>query len=360
MRRAPATPSEGPALPIRSPQFTQGSENVKKIFITGGAGYCGSLLVPQLLSRGYEITIYDMLFYGDDFLPKDDPNLAIIRGDIRDTASLADACAGHDAFVSLACISNDASFELDEVLSTSINLDAFEPMVVAAKAAGIRRFVYASSSSVYGVSEEPNVTEDHPLVPLTLYNKYKGMCEPLLNKHIDERFVGVTFRPATVCGYAPRLRLDLSVNILTNHALTNNKITVFGGTQLRPNLHVQDYCDAVELLLTAPDDKVRGDVFNIGFQNMSIMQIAQLAKQVVEEEFPEKAPIDIVTTPSDDLRSYHINSDKVRRVLGFEPKYSVEDAIRGLCQAYREGKIPNSMDDDRYYNIRTMKKLDVK
>jgi len=333
---------------------------VEKIFITGGAGYCGSLLIPQLLSRGHKITVYDTLFYGDDFLPKDNPDLTIIQGDIRDAAHLAGASVGHDAFVSLACISNDASFELDEALSTSINLDAFEPMVLAAKNAGIRRFVYASSSSVYGVSDKPDVTEDHPLVPLTLYNKYKGMCEPLLNKHIDDNFVGVTFRPATVCGYAPRLRLDLSVNILTNHAITNNKITVFGGSQLRPNLHVQDYCDAVEMLLTAPAGKVRGEVFNIGFQNMSIMDIAKMAKRVVEEEFPEKAPIEIVTTPSDDLRSYHINSDKVRRVLGFQPKYTVEDAMRGLCQAYRDGKIPDGMDDDRYYNIRTMKKLDVK
>src|SRR5262249_8773190 len=153
---------------------------------------------------------------------------------------------------SLACISNDASFELDEKLSTSVNLDAFEPMVVAAKKAGVKRFIYASSSSVYGVSDSPDVTEDHPLVPLTLYNKYKGMCEPLLNKPLDANFVGVTMRPATVCGYAPRQRFDLSVNILTNHAVNKNRITVFGGSQLRPNLHVQDYCDAVELFLTAP------------------------------------------------------------------------------------------------------------
>jgi nucleoside-diphosphate-sugar epimerase len=329
----------------------------KRVLVTGGAGYCGSRLVPQLLGRGYRVTVYDILYFGDRVLPTDHPDLTVVRGDIRDTAAFADAVAGHDAVVSLACISNDASFELDERLSTSINLDAFEPMVKAAKAAGVQRFIYASSSSVYGVSDAPDVTEDHPLLPLTLYNKYKGMCEPVLNALGDDSFTVVTFRPATVCGYAPRLRLDLSVNILTNHAVTNNRITVFGGAQLRPNLHIQDYCDAVELLLTAPHDRVHRDVFNIGFQNMSIMDIATLVKGVVETEFPDKAPIDIVTTPSDDIRSYHINSDKVRRVLGFSPRFTIEDAVRELCQAFRDGKIPDSMADDWYYNIRTMKKL---
>src|SRR5258707_1583133 len=169
----------------------------EKVLVTGGAGYCGGRLVPQLLSRGYKVTVYDIMFFGNRFLPRDNPNLRIIDGDIRDTAKLAAAVAGYDAVVNLACISNDASFELDEDLSTSINLNAFEPLVKAAKKAGVRRFVYASSSSVYGVSDKPDVTEDHPLVPLTLYNKYKGMCEPLLKKHTDATFTGVVFRPAT-------------------------------------------------------------------------------------------------------------------------------------------------------------------
>ena len=261
----------------------------ERVFVTGGAGYCGSRLVPQLLRSGYKVTVYDIMFFGHDFLPKDNPNLIIVTGDIRDTRKLASAMAGHDAVVSLACISNDASFELDEKLSTSVNLDAFEPMVVAAKKAGVRRFVYASSSSVYGVSDEPDVTEDHPLVPLTLYNKYKGMCEPLLNRHIDDDFIGVTFRPATVCGYAPRQRFDLSVNILTNHAVNKNRITVFGGSQLRPNLHIQDYVDAVEMFLEAPAEKIQGEIFNVGYQNLSLMKIAELVKKVVLEEFPDEA-----------------------------------------------------------------------
>jgi len=329
----------------------------KNVLVTGGAGYCGSLLVPQLLAEGYNVTVYDLMYFGDSFLPKDNPRLKVIPGDIRDVAKLTAAMKNQDVVLSLACISNDASFELDESLSTTINLDAFEPMVVAAKKAGVKRFVYASSSSVYGVSDKPNVTEDHPLVPLTLYNKYKGMCEPLLLKHTDDRFVGVIFRPATVCGYAPRLRLDLSVNILTNHAVTNNKITVFGGAQLRPNLHVQDYADLCKLLLVAPTEKIANQIFNCGYQNMSIMEIAHMVKKVVEQEFPQKTPIDIVTTPTDDNRSYHINSDKIKKTLGFAPKHTIEEAVRDLCRAFRDGKIPNSFSDDRFYNVRTLKKL---
>jgi nucleoside-diphosphate-sugar epimerase len=230
-------------------------------------------------------------------------------------------------------------------------------MVIAAKNAGIRRFIYASSSSVYGVSDKPDVTEDHPLVPLTLYNKYKGMCEPLLRKHTSDKFTGVTFRPATVCGYAPRQRFDLSVNILTNHAVNANKITVFGGSQQRPNLHVQDYCDAVKLFLTAPTEKVQNEIFNVGTQNLTIMQIAELVRDVIAQEFPEKGRVEIVTTPSDDLRSYHINSDKIKRTLGFVPSHTIEDAVRDLCKAFRDGRLPNSMEDDKYFNVRRLKRL---
>ena len=328
-----------------------------RVFVTGGTGYCGSRLVPQMLEAGYKVTVYDTMYFGDGHLPKDNPNLKLVKGDIRDTALLKESAKGHEAFVSLACISNDASFELNEQLSTSVNLDAFEPMVKAAKDVGIKRFIYASSSSVYGVSDQPDVTEDHPLVPLTLYNKYKGMCEPLLNKHIDDTFTGVTFRPATVCGYAPRQRLDLSVNILTNHAVNKGKITVFGGSQLRPNLHIQDYCDAVMMFLTAPAEKIQGEIFNVGYQNLSIMDIALLVKQVVREEMPEKGDLEIVTTPSDDIRSYHINSGKVSRVLGFKPKYTIEDAIRELCHAFKRGELPDSFGDDSYFNVKRLQRL---
>jgi len=329
----------------------------QNVLVTGGAGYVGSLLTPQLLDMGYNLTVYDIMYFGDHFLPKNHPKLKLVQGDIRDTARLAEAFNGIDAVISLACISNDASFELDEKLSTSINLDAFEPMVVAAKRAGVKRFIYCSSSSVYGVSESPDVTEEHALVPLTLYNKYKGMCEPLLFKHQSPQFVCVTIRPATLCGYAPRQRLDLSVNILTNHAVNNNKITVFGGAQKRPNLHVQDMVDLYKLLLEVPDEKIAGQTFNAGFQNMSIMEIAQIVRRVVSEQFPHRGEVPIVTTPTDDIRSYHVNSDKIRRVLGYAPKRSVEDAVRDLCAAFKSGKLPRSLDSTFYFNVRRLKEL---
>ena len=331
----------------------------RKVLITGGAGYVGNLLVPQLLNDGYNITVFDIMYFGEETLPKH-PHLTSIKGDIRDTAAFADAVAGHDVVIHLACISNDASFVLDEDLSTTTNLDCFEPMVVAAKDAGVRRFIYASTSSVYGVSDAPDVTEDHPLVPLTLYNKYKGICEPHLFKHMSDDFTCVTIRPATVCGYSPRTRLDVSVNILTNHAITNVVITLFGGAQLRPNLHIQDMCDLYKLLLRLPAEKIQGETFNAGYQNHSIADLAQIVRKVVMEEFPEKGEIEIITTPSDDNRSYHVNSDKIRRMIGFEPKHTVEDAVRGLCRAFKEGNLPDSMDNDWYYNVRTMQALGAK
>jgi nucleoside-diphosphate-sugar epimerase len=334
------------------------SNNIKSVLVTGGAGYVGHVLTPRLLEQGYTVTVYDSLFFGCR-LPNS-PSLRVVRGDIRDTAKLAPCFEGQDAVLHLACISNDASFELDEKLSQTINYDCFEPMVVAAKAAGVKRFVYCSSSSVYGVSDSPNVTEDHPLVPLTLYNKFKGMCEPLLWKHMSDDFTSIVIRPATVCGYSPRTRLDLSVNILTNHAVNKGTITVFGGNQMRPNLHIEDMVDAYLMMLEAPHEKVHGETFNIGFQNYSIAEIAGMVKRVVEEEMPEKGEIKIVTTPTNDMRSYHVNSDKVARVLGFRPKRSIEDAVRDLARAFRNYMLPESFDDDWYYNVRTMKKIGAK
>ena len=331
----------------------------RNVLITGGAGYVGSRLTPQLLELGHRVTVYDICYYGTGFLPTDHPAFTLVKGDLRDTPTLAAALAGVDTVIHLGCISNDASFELDEALSESVNYSAFEPLVAAAKAAGVRRFVYASSSSVYGVSDAKDVTEDHPLVPLTLYNKFKGLCEPLLFKHQSDDFVCVCVRPATLCCYAPRQRLDLTVNILTNFAVNRGKITVFGGTQLRPNLHIQDMCDLYKLLLEVEDGKIAGQTFNAGYENMSVMDIALLVRKVVAEELPDLGEIPIETTPSDDLRSYHINSDRIARHLGFRPTHSVADAIRELCQAFRDGKLPDSFDDDRYFNVRRMKALNA-
>jgi nucleoside-diphosphate-sugar epimerase len=328
---------------------------MKKILVTGGAGYVGGVLIPRLLGKGYDVTVYDIMFFGGEHLPKGNPKLKIIEGDIRDTPKLAKAFEGIDTVLHLACISNDPSFELDEGLSETINYDCFEPMVIAAKRAGVKRFVYCSSSSVYGVSDQPEVTEEHPLLPVSLYNKFKGMCEPLLWKHQAPGFTCVTIRPATVCGYSPRTRLDLSVNILTNLAVNKGEITVFGGAQLRPNLHIEDMADVYELMIEAPAEKIAGQTFNAGYQNLSIGKIAEIVRDIVAQEFPDKPKVTIKTTESNDPRSYHINSDKIKRVLGYAPKRSIEDAVRDLCKAFKAGKLPNSLTDDRYFNVRTMK-----
>ena len=233
-------------------------------------------------------------------------------------------------------------------------------MVLAAKNSGVQRFIYASSSSVYGVSDKKDVTEEHPLVPLTLYNKYKGMCEPLLLKHTNSDFEGVIFRPATVCGYAPRLRLDLSVNILTNHAVSNNKITVFGGSQLRPNLHIKDYCNVVIALINADSKKIKNQIFNVGYQNLSIRELADIVKKIVQKNYPEKEEIEIITTSSNDNRSYHINSDKIGKILNFSPKLTIEDAVNDLCKEFKTGKVPNSFDNDNYFNVKKLKKINAR
>ena len=334
--------------------------NFKKIFITGGAGYVGSCLVPELLKKNYEVTVYDIMFFTDNFLPKSHPKLKIIKGDIRDQKNLLNSCKNHDVFINLACISYDTSFELDEKLSTSINYDAFEPMVITAKNSGIKRFIYASTSSVYGVSKEKDVTEEHPLVPLTLYNKFKGMCEPLLFKHTDKNFEGVIFRPATVCGHAPRQRLDLSVNILTNFAVNKGIIKVFGGNQLRPNLHIMDYCDAVDTLIKSHSNKIKNQIFNVGYQNLSIIEIAELVKKVVQREFPKKEKIEILKQPSNDNRSYHINSDKIKKILNYSPKRSIENAIKDLCEAFKKNLLKSSFEKDIYFNVDRLKNIQAK
>lgn len=328
-----------------------------KILVTGGAGYVGHVLVPRLLDNGFDVVVYDTFWFGDA-LP-DSPKLTRVHGDIRDAGRLLEALSGVQSVINLACISNDTSFALDEKLSTSVNRDAFEPMLRACADAGIQRFINASTSSVYGVSDAPEVFEDHPKVPLTLYNRYKWECEQILEK-FDPGFTWVTIRPATVCGYSPRCRLDLSVNILTNHAINKGKITVFGGAQKRPNLHIEDMVDAYLMLLGLPAEKIDRRTYNCGFQNLSIMQIAELVKTTVESNFPAKKPIEIDVTKSDDNRSYHINSDKIRRELGFQPKRTIEDAVRDLCKAFQAGLLPNSFDDDRYFNVRTLKARSVK
>ncbi|OGW83527.1 MAG: UDP-glucose 4-epimerase [Omnitrophica bacterium RIFCSPLOWO2_01_FULL_45_10] len=335
---------------------------IKNVLVTGGAGYVGAVLVPKLLDLGYRVKVLDLYIYGDDVFDiyKDNPNLVEIKGDIRNQETLRKSLAGSDAVIHLACISNDPSFELDPVLSRSINYEAFEPLVRISKESGIRRFIYASTSSVYGVSDEENVTEEHPLNPITDYNKYKGLCEPILLKYKSIGFTVCVIRPATVCGFSRRQRFDLTVNILTNHAVNLNKITIFGGSQVRPNIHIDDITDLYRVLLELPDEKISGKIFNAGYQNLTVSDIGEIVKSVVEREFPGRVSAEILKVPSDDPRSYRISSEKIERELGFMPKKTIEDAVRDLIKAFREGKYKNSMTDVRYYNIKMMQAVKLK
>jgi nucleoside-diphosphate-sugar epimerase len=331
------------------------SKRFKRVMVTGGAGYVGSNLVPKLLAAGYQATVLDLYIYGDVFANlASNPNLTEVKGDLRNPSDVQRALAGCDAVIHLACISNDPSFDLNPDLGRSINYDCFRPLVKASKDAGVKRFIYASSSSVYGIKNDTNVTEDLPLAPLTDYSKYKAMCEEVLDQEREPGFVAVTLRPATVCGYAPRLRLDLTVNILTSHAINNGRITVFGGEQLRPNLHVDDMTDLYLQLLEAPDEVINGKTWNAGYHNLKVREIANMVRDEVGKN------VDIVVTPSDDHRSYHVSSEKIKRDLGFSARRTVSDAIVDLAQAFNAGKVPNAMSDDRYYNIKRMQALKLR
>lgn len=328
----------------------------KRVLVTGGAGYVGSVLVPKLLAKGYDVRVLDLFMYGDHVLDavKDHPGLEKVKGDLRDRDLLRTAISGCDAVIHLACISNDPSFELNADLGKSINYDAFFPLVSLSRDLGIRRFVYASSSSVYGIRDEENVTENLPLKPLTDYSKYKALCEDVLLKQRAPGFVTLILRPATVCGYSPRLRLDLSVNILTNHAVTNRVIRVFGGSQKRPNIHIQDMTELYLKSLEWEDASIDGKIFNAGYENQTIMQLAETVKLVVGSD------VKIETVTTDDLRSYHISSDKIKRELGYSVNHTIADAGRDLVTAFKQGKIPNSMTDPHYYNIKMMQTTSLK
>ena len=310
----------------------------------------GAVLVPKLLRKGYQVKVIDLYIHGEGVLDgvKEHENLIQIRGDIRDQNLIERELAGCEAIIHLACISNDPSFELDPKLGKSINYDAFVDLVQAAKRKQVQRFIYASSSSVYGVKKEKEVTEDLPREPLTDYSKYKALCEDVLQEEQDAGFVTLILRPATVCGYSPRQRLDLTVNILTNHAVNNRKITVFGGSQMRPNIHIEDMTDLYVKSLEWAEGEIDGKIYNAGYENYRVAELAEKVREIVGPE------VEIVTTETDDLRSYHINSQKIQRELGFVPRHTIDEAVRDIVRAFGEGRLPNPMTDVRYYNIKAL------
>ncbi len=329
----------------------------RKIAVIGGGGYVGSALVPFLLKAGYQIKVFDLFLFGTEFFSGiiSNPNLTLIQADIRNEAALQKELNGMDAVIHLACVSNDPSFELDPALGRSINFDAFPGLLRAVKDNGVERLIYASSSSVYGVKEQPDIREDDSCEPLTDYSKYKLQCEETLSHSDLGKADYVILRPATVCGFAPRLRLDLTVNILTIHALVNKKMRVFGGSQLRPNINIQDMIAVYQLLLESPRSKVHREVFNAGYCNLTVLEIAQLVKSQLGDP-----SIAIAIEPSQDPRSYHVNSDKIANILGFRPRYTVEQAVQSIAEAYRAGDIPDPLKRPVYYNLKVMQQTNLR
>lgn len=324
----------------------------KEILVTGGAGYIGAVLVPELLEQGHRVTVFDAFLYGTD--PSTDPivheRCKRIPGDVRDFGTV-DAVleqGAFDAVVHLAAISNDPSSELDHEVTESVNLRAVDHLMHAAKKHGVKRFLYASSASVYGIKDDENVTEELSLDPITIYAKCKAEGEKILNGLVDDSFVGVSVRSATVCGYSPRLRLDLTINLLTDQALTDRRIRVFGGAQMRPNVHVRDLTAFYRMLLTAPADKISGRAFNVSRENASVMALAEM----IRDELDASLPID--TVPSDDPRSYHLSAARAREELGFEPRHDLVTAVRELRAAYASGKVTDSR-SSIYRNVAWMK-----
>jgi len=323
-----------------------------KVFVIGGGGYVGSQLVPELIRNGHTVTVYDLFIYGEEVL-ESNINLKIIKGDIRDIKLLSNSLKNHDVIIHLACISNDPSFELNPKLGKSINLDSFEPLVKLSMKSNISRFIYASSSSVYGIKKEKNVTEDMSLEPLTDYSKFKGECEKILNKYKSENFVTTTIRPSTVCGYAKRQRLDLVVNILTNHAYHNKEIKVFGGDQLRPNIHIDDMVNSYLSVIEANGQIINGQIFNVGFRNQSVNELANDVKEVIGQD------VKIINTKSDDNRSYHVSSEKIRDILGFTTKFTVQNAVLDLKTAFENNILTNTFENELFYNIKRMNNINL-
>lgn len=325
--------------------------DIKKILVTGGAGYVGSILTQKLLREGFEVFILDMMFFTDRGLRSlyGNKNLSVVIGDIRDGACVKKTLSGIDAIIHLASISNDPSGDLNEKLTIETNFDATIALAKIAKESGVKRFINVSTSSVYGIKEELNVTEDLPLEPLTTYSKTKADAEPIVMKLMSPEFTVTTIRPATVCGYSPKMRLDLSVNILTMHAITKGVITVFGGKQKRPNIHIDDITDYYVELVKFPSDKINGGIYNAGYENYTIFEIAEMVRDVINPD------IKIIITETNDNRSYHISSEKIKNDLGLYPMKTIKDAVMDIKVASDKGLI--NWDDINFYNVKKMKQI---
>jgi nucleoside-diphosphate-sugar epimerase len=323
---------------------------MKKILVIGGAGYVGSELVLKLLEKSYKVSVYDLMIYGNVF-SKENNNLHLIKGDVRDINKLSSIIRGHDAIVHLACISNDPSYELNPKLGYEINFQCFEPLIKTAKKLGIKQFIYASSSSVYGLKNEREVHENSSLEPLTDYSKFKAQCEEILLRYSDNNFIATILRPATVCGYSVRQRLDLVVNILTNVGYHKKEIKIFGGKQLRPNIHISDMVLSYLCILESDIKLIKDQIFNVGFENYTVENLAVMVKKNI------KADVKLIYETSYDNRSYHISSKKISQQLGFKPTRDINFAIKDLIKAFENKLLINTFDNENYFNIKKMQSI---
>ena len=311
-----------------------------KILITGGCGYVGTVLTETILTDGHQITVLDIQWFGNHL--KEHKNLTNIKGDVRDIDNIP--LEGVEVIIHLANIANDPAVELNPSLSWEVNVLAAQQLADCAVRAGVKQFIYASSGSVYGVKDEPQVTEDLPLVPISVYNKTKMVAERVLLSYKDQMQVHC-IRPATVCGYSSRMRLDVSVNMLTFQALKNSKITIFGGNQTRPNIHMKDMIRVYQHFLANP--AIPSGTYNAGFENISILDIA--------ERVAKKIPSEIEVSASNDPRSYRQNSDKLLNT-GFRQEFGVDDAINEITEMYESGKL---VENDQCYTVKWMKHLNL-
>jgi len=328
------------------------------LLITGGSGYVGSRLIYKLLEEtDHNIINYDISLFGDKHLPKN-KNFFYYKEDITDAKKFEEVIIKNkiDTVLHLACISNDPTYELNSELSKRINYDCFEDLVKVSKKNNVKKFIYASTCSVYGISDSPNVIETNELKPITDYNKFKALCEPVLLKYLDDNFNGIIIRPATVCGYSEKMRFDLTVNILTNYAYNKGFIRVFGGNQSRPNCHIDDMCDLYKKLIHEDISKFNGEIFNVGTENLKIIEVAERVKSVMKNKL-NKNDIEIRVEESADIRSYMINSDKIKNILGFEFKKTVTNAIEDLCDAFEKKIIKDSFSDE-WSNIKVLTKIE--
>ena len=323
-----------------------------KVLVIGGGGYVGSLLVERLLECKYSVKVLDLfLFESPDILFNDYNNsdsLKVIKGDVRDEDLLKNIISTVDIVIHLACISNDPSFDLDPKLGKAINYDCFYPLIKICKQNNIKKFIYASSSSVYGVKDVSNVTENLSLEPLTDYSKYKALCEDILLNESGDSVCSTILRPATVCGYSKRTRMDVIVNILTNNAFNRRKLVIHGGSQKRPNIHIADMVRSYLSVLNSEEKLIRDQIFNVGFENHNLLEIGKLVKKIVGND------VLIEFEETNDLRSYHISSDKILKQLNFTPKFSIKDAVMSLIDAFNSNLLKNSLEDPKYFNIKTM------